>query len=48
MTPRYGKLHAADTREIVGWENIELISDRPIEIWLEEFRRCKDQNPDGS
>ena len=47
VTPRYGKLHAADKREIVGWENIELISDRPIEIWLEEFRRCKDQNPDG-
>ena len=47
VTPRYGKLYAADKREIVGWENIELISDRPIEIWLEEFRRCKDQNPDG-
>jgi dihydroorotate dehydrogenase subfamily 1 len=47
VTPRYGKLHANDKREIVGWENIELISDRPIEIWLEEFRRCKDQNPSG-
>jgi dihydroorotate dehydrogenase len=31
VTPRYGKLHANDRREIVGWENIELISDRPIE-----------------
>jgi dihydroorotate dehydrogenase subfamily 1 len=47
VTPRYGKLHANDQREILGWENIELISDRPIEIWLEEFKRCKDQNPDG-
>ena len=47
VTPRYGKLHAEDKREIVGWENIELISDRPIEIWLEEFKRCKDQNPSG-
>ena len=47
VTPRYGKLHAGDKREIVGWENIELISDRPIEIWLEEFKRCKDQNPSG-
>ena len=47
VTPRYGKLHASDKREIVGWENIELISDRPIEIWLEEFKRCKDQNPSG-
>jgi dihydroorotate dehydrogenase subfamily 1 len=47
VTPRYGKLHAGDKREIVGWENIELISDRPIEIWLEEFKKCKDQNPSG-
>jgi dihydropyrimidine dehydrogenase (NADP+)/dihydropyrimidine dehydrogenase (NAD+) subunit PreA len=47
VTPRYGKLHANDKREIVGWENIELISDRPIENWLEEFKRCKDQNPNG-
>ena len=47
VTPRYGKLYAADQREIVGWENIELISDRPIRIWLEEFKRCKDQNPSG-
>jgi dihydroorotate dehydrogenase len=31
----------------VGRENIELISDRPIENWLGEFKRCKDQNPNG-
>ena len=36
-----------DRSEIFGWENIELISDRPFEIWLEEFKRCKDQNPNG-
>jgi dihydroorotate dehydrogenase subfamily 1 len=47
VTPRYGKLYSNDGAEVVGWENIELISDRPIEIWLEEFKRCKDQNPDG-
>ncbi len=47
VTPRYGKLYANDKREIVGWENIELISDRPIEIWLEEFKRCKDKHPNG-
>jgi dihydroorotate dehydrogenase len=47
VTPRYAKLYASDKREIVGWENIELISDRPFEIWLEEFKRCKDQNPTG-
>lgn len=46
VSPRYGKLHAADGREVVGWENIELISDRPLEIWLEEFKKCKDTFPD--
>ncbi len=47
VTPRYGKLHAADKKEIIGWENIELISDRPLDIWIEEFKKCKDQNPEG-
>jgi dihydroorotate dehydrogenase subfamily 1 len=47
VAPRYGKLFAADGKEVVGWENIELISDRPFKIWLEEFKKCKDQYPDG-
>jgi dihydroorotate dehydrogenase subfamily 1 len=47
VTPRYGKLFAADGKEVVGWENIELISDRPFKIWIEEFKKCKDQYPDG-
>ena len=47
VTPRYAKLYSNDRSEIFGWENIELISDRPFEIWLEEFKRCKDQNPNG-
>lgn len=47
VTPRYAKLHSRDGREVIGWENIELISDRKFSIWLEEFRRCKDQHPDG-
>lgn len=46
VTPRYGKLHSADG-EVIGWENIELISDRKFSIWLDEFKRCKDQFPDG-
>ena len=46
VTPRYAKLHSRDGREIVGWENIELISDRPFKIWEEEFKKCKDQFPD--
>ena len=47
VTPRYAKLHAADGKDIVGWENIELISDRKFDIWLDEFKKCKDQYPDG-
>ena len=47
VTPRYGKLLANDKKEVIGWENIELISDRPFSIWLEEFKKCKDTNPDG-
>lgn len=47
VTPRYGKLLSADKKEVIGWENIELISDRPFSIWLEEFKKAKDTNPDG-
>ncbi len=47
VAPRYAKLHANDTKDIIGWENIELISDRKFEIWLDEFKKCKNQHPDG-
>jgi dihydropyrimidine dehydrogenase (NADP+)/dihydropyrimidine dehydrogenase (NAD+) subunit PreA len=49
VTPRYAKLMAqgAGGDEVVGWENIELISDRPFKIWLEEFKKCKDMFPHG-
>jgi dihydroorotate dehydrogenase len=47
VTPRYAKLMAQDGREVVGWENIELISDRPFKIWLDEFKKCKDMFPNG-
>ncbi len=46
VSPRYAKLHSS-TGEIIGWENIELISDRPFAIWLDEFKRCKDLHPAG-
>ena len=32
-------------KEIIGWENIELISDRPFEIWIDEFKQIKDKYP---
>ncbi|HEY2573408.1 MAG TPA: NAD-dependent dihydropyrimidine dehydrogenase subunit PreA [Verrucomicrobiaceae bacterium] len=47
VTPRYGKLHSGDGKEIIGWENIELISDRPFKLWEDEFKKCKDQFPNG-
>jgi dihydroorotate dehydrogenase subfamily 1 len=47
VTPRYGKLMANDGKEVIGWENIELISDRPFKIWEEEFKKCKNMFPDG-
>lgn len=45
VSPRYAKLHSNDG-EVIGWENIELISDRRFEVWLDEFRKCKDLFPD--
>jgi dihydroorotate dehydrogenase len=41
VTPRYGKLHANDKREIVGWENIELISDRPLRTGSRSLRGAR-------
>jgi dihydroorotate dehydrogenase subfamily 1 len=46
VTPRYAKL-LANSGEVIGWENIELISDRPFHLWIEEFKKCKDQFPGG-
>jgi len=46
VAPRYAKLFSNDKQEVVGWENIELISDRPLKIWIEEFKKCKDRFPD--
>jgi dihydroorotate dehydrogenase len=47
VTPRYGKLYSSDSKEVIGWENIELISDRPFKVWEEEFKKCKDLHPHG-
>lgn len=45
--PRYGKLYArGERREVIGFQNIELISDRPFETWLSELRECKEAFPE--
>ncbi|MFL6537806.1 MAG: NAD-dependent dihydropyrimidine dehydrogenase subunit PreA, partial [Chthoniobacterales bacterium] len=46
VTPRYAKLMTNDAKEVVGWENIELISDRPFKVWIDEFKQIKDKYPD--
>jgi dihydropyrimidine dehydrogenase (NADP+)/dihydropyrimidine dehydrogenase (NAD+) subunit PreA len=46
VTPRYAKLLANHGDEVIGWENIELISDRPFKLWIDEFKKCKDMFPD--
>ena len=43
--PRYAQLRAA-SGEVIGWENIELISDRPLKVWLNEFIQLKETYPD--
>src|SRR6266699_1885939 len=45
VVPRYGKLRSRNNGEVIGFENIELISDRPIEVWLDEFRQIKKEYP---
>ncbi|MEI7685121.1 MAG: NAD-dependent dihydropyrimidine dehydrogenase subunit PreA [Planctomycetota bacterium] len=46
VQPRYGRLRTAGSNEIIGWENIELISDRPFQVWIDEFKKLKDKYPD--
>lgn len=43
--PRYAKLKSRVTGEVVGFQNIELISDRPFETWLHELRELKRKYP---
>jgi dihydropyrimidine dehydrogenase (NAD+) subunit PreA len=43
--PRYGAIHGAD-RRLLGFNNIELITDRPLEINLQEIKAVKKAWPD--
>ena len=43
--PRYGAIHGAD-RRLLGFNNIELITDRPLEINLQEIKKVKREWPD--
>ncbi|KAL6537855.1 Dihydropyrimidine dehydrogenase [NADP(+)], partial [Orobanche minor] len=49
VTPRYAKLRAGANGsalgQVIGWQNIELISDRPLETMLKEFKQLKEEYP---
>jgi dihydroorotate dehydrogenase subfamily 1 len=47
VQPRYARLRSRESGEIYGWENIELISDRSFETWIDEFKQVKDKHPEG-
>ncbi|MDG2143940.1 MAG: NAD-dependent dihydropyrimidine dehydrogenase subunit PreA [Planctomycetota bacterium] len=45
--PRYAKLTDPENKKkVIGFQNIELISDRPFDTWLEELAECKEAYPD--
>ena len=43
--PRYGAVHSAN-RQLIGFNNIELISDRPLDVNLREIKKVKREWPD--
>ena len=43
--PRYGAIHGGD-RQLLGFNNIELITDRPLDINLREIKAVKQAWPD--
>src|SRR5437870_7616884 len=43
--PRYGAIHGPD-RRLLGFNNIELITDRPLEVNLQEIKKVKRDWPD--
>jgi dihydropyrimidine dehydrogenase (NAD+) subunit PreA len=43
--PRYGAIHSGD-RRLIGLNNIELITDRPLEVNLREIKEVKRAWPD--
>jgi dihydroorotate dehydrogenase subfamily 1 len=44
--PRYARLKSRTDKSVIGFENIELISDRPFESWLDDLASCKQKHPD--
>eukprot|EP01024_Parvocaulis_polyphysoides_P050436 TRINITY_DN4909_c0_g2_i4.p1 TRINITY_DN4909_c0_g2~~TRINITY_DN4909_c0_g2_i4.p1 ORF type:complete len:440 (+),score=48.62 TRINITY_DN4909_c0_g2_i4:46-1365(+) len=45
VSPRYARMKSHDGQETIGWENIELISDRPFETMIDDLKRLKQEYP---
>ena len=43
--PRYAKLRGRSSEEVIGFENIELISDRPYADWIDDLTQLKRHYP---
>ena len=43
--PRYGAIHSGD-RRVIGFNNVELITDRPLDVNLREIKQVKRDWPD--
>ena len=43
--PRYAKLRSRESNEVLGFQNIELISDRPFDVWIDELKQLKKNYP---
>jgi dihydroorotate dehydrogenase subfamily 1 len=43
--PRYAKHRGRESEEVIGFQNIELISDRPYEDWIDDCKQLKKNYP---
>jgi dihydroorotate dehydrogenase subfamily 1 len=43
--PRYAKHKSRENGEVIGFQNIELISDRPYEDWIDDCKQLKKNYP---
>src|SRR3954454_21756290 len=46
VQPRCARLRSQGPAQIIGWENIELITDRPFSVWMDELKGVKCKCPD--
>jgi len=44
LAPRYAKFYNQD-KDVIGFQNVELISDRPFEDWEADFKLLKEKYP---